>query len=57
MRIGLLFILFVFIIINEYFCRVIFMKQKVIFILLNDYTDWEGAFLSTALHVGVVPGK
>ena len=57
MRIGLLFILFVFIIINEYFCRVIliFMKQKVIFILLNDYTDWEGAFLSTALHVVVVP--
>ena len=33
------------------------MKQKVIFILLNDYTDWEGAFLSTALHVGVVPGS
>lgn len=57
MRIGLLFILFVFIIINEYFCRVIFMKQMVIFILLNDYTDWEGAFLSTALHVGVVPGS
>ena len=21
------------------------MKQKVIFILLNEYTDWEGAFL------------
>ena len=33
------------------------MKQKVIFILLNEYTDWEGAFLSTALHVGVVPGS
>ena len=33
------------------------MKQKVIFVLLNDYTDWEGAFLSTALHVGVVPGS
>ncbi|MBA7489366.1 MAG: glutamine amidotransferase [Prevotella sp.] len=32
------------------------MKQKVIFILLNEYTDWEGAFLSTALHVGVIPG-
>lgn len=32
------------------------MKQKVLFILLNEYTDWEGAFLSTALHVGVVPG-
>ena len=33
------------------------MKQKVILVLLNDYTDWEGAFLSTALHVGVVPGS
>ena len=33
------------------------MKQKVIFVLLNDYSDWEGAFLSTALHVGVVPGS
>lgn len=32
------------------------MKQKVLFILLNEYTDWEGAFLSTALHVGVIPG-
>ena len=31
------------------------MKQKVLFILLNEYTDWEGAFLSTALHVGVIP--
>ena len=30
--------------------------RKVLFILLNEYTDWEGAFLSTALHVGVVPG-
>ena len=32
------------------------MKQKVLFIILNGYTDWEGAFLSTALHVGVIPG-
>ncbi len=32
------------------------MKQKVLFILLNEYTDWEGAFLSTSLHVGVIPG-
>ena len=32
------------------------MKQKVLFVLLNEYTDWEGAFLSTALHVGVIPG-
>lgn len=33
------------------------MKQKVVFVLLNDYSDCEGAFLSTALHVGVVPGS
>jgi len=32
-------------------------KQKVLFVLLDEYTDWEGAFLSTALHVGVVPGS
>ncbi len=32
------------------------MKQKVLLFLLNEYTDWEGAFLSTALHVGVIPG-
>ena len=30
--------------------------KKVLFLLLDEYTDWEGAFLSTALHVGVVPG-
>ena len=30
-------------------------KQKVLFVLLDEYTDWEGAFLSTALHVGVIP--
>ena len=33
------------------------MKPKVLFIILNEYTDWEGAFLSTALHVGVIPGS
>ncbi len=33
------------------------MKQKVIFVLFNDFTDREGAFLSTALHVGVVSGS
>ena len=36
----------------------IFMTQKVLFILLNEYADWEGAFLSTALHEGVLsPGS
>ena len=32
-------------------------QRKVLFVLLNEYTDWEGAFLSTALHVGVIPGS
>ena len=32
-------------------------KQKVLFVLLDEYTDWEGAFLSTALHVGVISGS
>ena len=32
-------------------------KQKVLFVLLDEYTDWEVAFLSTALHVGVIPGS
>ena len=32
------------------------MRKKILFIILNEYTDWEGAFLSTALHVGVIPG-
>lgn len=32
------------------------MKQKVLFVLLNEYSDWEGAFLSAALHTGVMPG-
>jgi len=32
-------------------------KQKVLFVLLDEYTDWEDAFLSTALHVGVIPGS
>ena len=24
--------------------------------MLDEYSDWEGAFLSTALHNGIVPG-
>lgn len=33
------------------------MKQHVLFLLLNDYADWEGAFLSTSLYAGVMPGS
>lgn len=33
------------------------MKQEVLFLLLNDYADWEGAFLSASLNAGVMPGS
>lgn len=33
------------------------MKQEVLFILLNEYADWEGAFLSISLNTGVIPGN
>lgn len=31
--------------------------QNVFLILLDEYTDWEGAFLSIALNGGVMPGR
>ena len=33
------------------------MKQEVIFLLLPEYADWEGAFLASSLHRGVMPGS
>lgn len=33
------------------------MKQEVLFLLLNEYADWEGAFLATSLNAGVMPGS
>lgn len=33
------------------------MKKEVLFVLLNDYADWEGAYVATALNKGVVPGS
>jgi len=33
------------------------MKQEVLFLLLNDYADWEGAFLAISLNAGVIPGS
>lgn len=32
------------------------MRQTVLICLLDDYADWEAAFLTTALNTGVVPG-
>ena len=34
----------------------LFNRKKVLLVLLDEYSDWEGTFLSTALHNGVVPG-
>ncbi|WP_295937517.1 type 1 glutamine amidotransferase family protein [uncultured Alistipes sp.] len=33
------------------------MKKEVIFVLLDDFADWEGAFLAPALRAGVMPGR
>lgn len=32
------------------------MRQNVLFVLLNDYADWESAFLASSLHSGTMPG-
>lgn len=32
-------------------------KKEVIFILLNEFADWEGAYVSTCLNLGVKPGR
>lgn len=33
------------------------MKQEVLFLVLNDYADWEGAHLAASLNAGVMPGS
>ena len=33
------------------------MRRKVLFVILNDYADWEGAYLATAINKGVMPGS
>lgn len=33
------------------------MRKEVLFVLLDEYADWEGAFLSTSLNFGVMPGS
>lgn len=33
------------------------MKPKVLFVLLNEYADWEGAYIATSLNTGVMPGS
>ena len=33
------------------------MKQEVLFIILNEYADWESAFVAASLHSGLMPGS
>lgn len=33
------------------------MKQEVLFLLLNEYADWESAYLAATLNAGVMPGS
>lgn len=33
------------------------MKQEVLFLLLNEYADWESAYLAATLNGGVMPGS
>ena len=33
------------------------MKQEVLFVILNEYADWEGAFIAACLNMGVMPGS
>lgn len=31
--------------------------KEIVFVLLDEFADWEGAFLSTALRSGLMPGR
>lgn len=33
------------------------MKKEILFVLLNEYADWEGAYIAPNLHCGVEPGS
>ena len=32
-------------------------KKEIIFVLLNNFADWEGAYIATSLNMGVKPGN
>ena len=32
-------------------------KKEVIFVLLNEFADWEGAYIATCLNLGLKPGS
>lgn len=31
-------------------------KKEILFVLLNEFADWEGAYIATSLNIGVKPG-
>lgn len=33
------------------------MKKEILFVLLNDFADWEGAYIAPNLNLGVEPGS
>lgn len=33
------------------------MKKEILFVLLNDFADWEGAYIAPSLNCGVEPGS
>lgn len=33
------------------------MKKEILFVLLNDFADWEGAYIAPSLNCGVEPGR
>lgn len=33
------------------------MKKEILFVLLNDFADWEGAYIAPSLNSGVEPGS
>ena len=33
------------------------MKKEILFVLLNDFADWEGAYIAPILNLGIEPGS
>lgn len=33
------------------------MKKEILFVLLKDFADWEGAYIAPSLHAGIEPGS
>lgn len=33
------------------------MENEILFVLLDEFADWEGAYIASSLHAGVEPGR